>query len=292
MRQSWNLRRNPRGRPHTLQRFLRRVMNFALRSALTIIEVLAICSLRLFAKRHAELTQEEARLLVVLRRGDDGDVHSLRLVDLPRIDLRKDQMVADAEGVVAAAVEGARGHTPEVAHAREGDVDQPVEELVHLVPAQRDHRADGHPLAQLEAGDRLLGPGDDRLLAGDLPELVDGSVEDLRVLDGIAHPHVQDDLLDLRDGHDVLDPELVLDLLANFLGVDVFESGGHFHSPTFRCFTSGNSGSPPRASGESPCEWARCSSGRSPAGWTAARGPRARGCRRRRSAAGWPLYAS
>ena len=42
MRQSWNLRRNPRGRPQTLQRFLARVENLGLRCAFTIIEVLAI----------------------------------------------------------------------------------------------------------------------------------------------------------------------------------------------------------------------------------------------------------
>ena len=47
---------------------------------------------------------------------------------------------------------------PEVAHARQRDVHQAVEELVHPLAAQRDHRADGHALAHLELRDRLLGP--------------------------------------------------------------------------------------------------------------------------------------
>src|SRR4051794_29160787 len=131
MRQSWNLRRNPRGRPHCLQRFFCRVENFALRAALTIIEVLAIDS-SLFPERHPELAEKDARLLVVLRVRDDGDVHALRLVDLARIDLGEDEMVANAEGVITATVERLRRHAAEVADARQSDVDQPVQKLVHL----------------------------------------------------------------------------------------------------------------------------------------------------------------
>src|ERR1051325_7094676 len=241
MRQSWNLRRNPRGRPHCLQRLRLRTENFGLRSALTMLEIFAIEPVLLLAERHAELAQKEARLLVVLRRGDDGDVHALRLVDLARIDLGKDQVVADAEGVVAAAVERLRRHAAEVAHAGQRDVDQAVEELVHLVPAQRDHRPDGNAFAQLERRDGLLGPRHDRLLAGDLAQLVDGRVEDLRVRDGLAHAHVQDDLLDLRQRHDVLDLELVLELLPHFALVFLFESGSHGFFLVGLCTTLFNS---------------------------------------------------
>src|SRR5437764_250828 len=116
---------------------------------------------------HPELAQQKARLLVVLRRSDDGDVHSLGLVDLGHVDLREDDVIADAEGVVAAAVERLGRHAAEVAHARQRDIDQAVEELVHLLAAQGDPRADRLSLAQLEAGDRLLGLGHHRLLSGD-----------------------------------------------------------------------------------------------------------------------------
>ena len=52
--------------------------------------------------------------------------------------------------IVAAAVEALAVHAAEVADARQGDVDQAVEEFVHLVAAQRDLAADRHVLAQLE----------------------------------------------------------------------------------------------------------------------------------------------
>ena len=49
MRQSWNLRRYPRGRPHTLQRFFVRTLYFGSRFALTIWDVFAIAYVRSFA---------------------------------------------------------------------------------------------------------------------------------------------------------------------------------------------------------------------------------------------------
>jgi hypothetical protein len=59
----------------------------------------------------------------------------------------------------------------EVAHARQRDVHQPVEELVHPLAAQRDLAADRLVLAQLEGRDRLARMGDHRLLAGDHREV-------------------------------------------------------------------------------------------------------------------------
>src|SRR3954453_11664917 len=227
MRQSWNFRRYPRGRPHCLQRLTLRDLNFGFRSALTIIEIFAMCSSWLLREGQTELAEEETSLVVVLRIGDDGDVHPLGLVDLGDVDLGEDEVVANAERVVAASVERFRWHAAEVAHARQGGGDQAVEELVHLLAAQGDHRADGLSFAQLEAGDRFLGLGDDRLLSGDLSQLVDGAVEDLGVRDRFAHPHVEDDFLDLGNSHRVLDPELVLDLLSDFSLVELFESWCH-----------------------------------------------------------------
>src|SRR5438093_8858046 len=51
IRQSLNLRRKPRARPHTLQRFFARVMDFGFRSSLTVIAVLAM-SLRSYRVRY------------------------------------------------------------------------------------------------------------------------------------------------------------------------------------------------------------------------------------------------
>src|SRR6266850_878397 len=92
-----------------------------------------------------KLAQEAARapadLAAVLRPSHELRL-PLRLDDLGHVDLRKDHVIADAEGVVAAAVERLGRHAAEVAHPRQRDVDQAVEELVHLVAAQGDPRAD------------------------------------------------------------------------------------------------------------------------------------------------------
>jgi hypothetical protein len=53
----------------------------------------------------------------------------------------------------------------------------------------------------------LLRLGDQRLLAGDLRQIAGSRVHDLLVGDGFAHAHVHRDLGDLRDLHDVLEPE-------------------------------------------------------------------------------------
>src|SRR5918911_2032713 len=85
----------------------------------------------LLSERHAERAKERARLLVVACGGDDRDVHPARLVHLVEIYFGEDELVAHAQSVVAAPVESLRAYAAEVAHARQGDRDQPVEELVH-----------------------------------------------------------------------------------------------------------------------------------------------------------------
>src|SRR5437773_3390965 len=134
-------------------------------------------SSRLLAERHPELAKEETSLLVVLRVRDDGDVHTLGFIDLDRIDLGEDQVVANAEGVIAATVERFRRNAAKVANARQRDADQTIEKLIHLLAAQSDHRADGDAFAQFERRDGLLRARDDRTLPSDRGQLLDGIVE-------------------------------------------------------------------------------------------------------------------
>ena len=103
-----------------------------------------------------------------------------------------------------------RRQAAEVADAGDGDGDQAVEELPHAVAAERDLAADRLALAELEPGDRVLGLGDDRLLAGDQREVGDGALEQRRLLGGPADAHVDDDLLERRDLHHVVEAELLL----------------------------------------------------------------------------------
>src|SRR2546422_4939455 len=150
---------------------------------------------RLLPERHSEVREEHLRVLVRAGRRDDVDIHAADLVHLVVDDLREDQLLAEAEGIVAPAVEALGRYAPEVAHPRQGDVDEAVEELVHPRPPERHLRADGDTLAQLEVRDRLLRPRDDRPLARDRLQVGRREVEHLGVLAALAHAHVDDDLL-------------------------------------------------------------------------------------------------
>src|SRR5438045_9673497 len=104
------------------------------------------------SKRHSPRLQKRARLIVIARRGHNRDVHAAQLVDLIEIEFREDQLLANSDRIITAAVESFRRNTPKIPHARQRYRHEPIKEFVHLLAAQRDHDADGHSLSQLEAG--------------------------------------------------------------------------------------------------------------------------------------------
>ncbi len=59
--------------------------------------------------------------------------------------------------------------------------------------------ADRHAFAHLEVRDGLAGMGDDRLLPGDLFEIVGGRLDLLGIGGGFANTDVQNDLVELRN---------------------------------------------------------------------------------------------
>src|SRR4026208_1422876 len=61
-------------------------------------------------EREAERREQRARLVVGSRRGGDGDVHSPQGVDLVVLDLGENDLLLEAEAVVAAAGGRAVGH--------------------------------------------------------------------------------------------------------------------------------------------------------------------------------------
>ena len=81
--------------------------------------------------------------------------------------------------------------------------------------------ADGHALTQLELSNGLAGPGDGWLLTGDDGQITDGTVDDLGVTRSLSDAHVDHDLGQTGNLHDVGVLELLLqgrdDLLAVFL---------------------------------------------------------------------------
>src|SRR5881397_2873125 len=113
-----------------------------------------LAMIRLLPEWHAEMREEHLRVLVGTRRRDDADVHAANLVHLVVDDLGEDQLLAEPERVVAPAVEGLGRYAPEVAHARQRDVDETIEELVHPGPPERHLGPDRDALAQLEVRDR------------------------------------------------------------------------------------------------------------------------------------------
>src|SRR6476646_3466297 len=157
----------------------------------------------------AELLEQRATLVIVGRRGDHGDVHPPDPVDAVLVDLVEHRLLREAEGVVAVAVELLRRQAAEVTDARKGDRHETVEEFPHAVAAQRRVRTDRHTLAELELRDGLAGLRHDRLLAGDGGEVTDGTLDELAVLGRVADTHVDDDLDDARDLHDVGVAELL-----------------------------------------------------------------------------------
>src|SRR5437868_8547761 len=253
-----NLRYTPRGRPVSAQRLRRRtgeasrgsccslarasslassearaswmISSSAARLALNFATVLrrfsflsltASLAMRfyLLPEREAEGCEERPRLVVRLRRGVDGDIHAADGVDLVVVDLGEDDLLLDAERVVAAAVERPVRHATEIADARDGDIHQAIEELVHARAAQRHHAAHREVGADLEVGDRFPRLGDHRLLAGDLGHVGDRVIEHFLVGGRLAHAHVDGDLLQAGHLHDALVAELLRQLGHHLLAV-------------------------------------------------------------------------
>src|SRR5512132_795674 len=179
------------------------------------------------SERKAEAPQQDIAFVVVLGRGRDRHVEPAHGLDVVVVDLRENDLLADANRVVAAAVERLRGEAAEVADARNRDRDQAVEELPHPVAAQRDARTDGHALAELEAGDRLAGLPHLGALAGDRRQLLDRAVERLRLDLRVADAHVDRDLRQPRDAHERAEAELLLEPGPELLVVALLEARAH-----------------------------------------------------------------
>src|SRR5205823_9098070 len=111
-------RRKPRGRPQTWHRWCVRTENFGVRCDFRMRLFLATVAplSRRSAERHLEAAQESARLFVRSRGRADRDLHATQPVDLVVLDLRKDQLLLEAERVIAAPVEALRSeeHTSEL----------------------------------------------------------------------------------------------------------------------------------------------------------------------------------
>ena len=106
----------------------------------------------MFLERKTELLEKCISLLVCLGGCHESDFHTVNARVLVHVDLREDDLLLEAEGIVAISVK-LLGNTVEVADTREGDADEPLEELVHLDVAESNLHSDRLALAEVEVGD-------------------------------------------------------------------------------------------------------------------------------------------
>src|SRR5215204_6985375 len=87
-------------------------------------------------ERHAEQLQQAAPFFVGIGRGHNYDLHAAYLVDSVVINLRENQLLAQAQSEITVPVKRPGGYAREVAHASHGNVEQLVQEVVHTGAAQ------------------------------------------------------------------------------------------------------------------------------------------------------------
>ena len=108
----------------------------------------------MFLERQTKFTEKCVSLLICLCCSHESDFHSENLGDLVDVDLREDELLLHSESVVALSVH-LLGNSVEVPDTREGDADEPLEELVHLGVTESHLHANRHSLTELEVGDVL-----------------------------------------------------------------------------------------------------------------------------------------
>ena len=116
--------------------------------------------------------------------------------------------------------------TAEVANTRQGGGQQTVEEFPHAVATQGDASANGLAFAQLEVSDGLAGSTDFRLLSGNGGEVFHSTIDALGIMSGGANTHVDDNLGETRDLHDVLVSEFLLESVLDLGLVAGLQTGG------------------------------------------------------------------
>src|SRR5262245_18826045 len=175
-------------------------------------------------KRHTQQLEQSPTFLVRLRIGDERDGHPSCFLDLVRLDLRKNNLLAQAERIIAAAIEGPIRDSLEIANSRQCDMNQSVEKLVHALLPQSDHATNRNPFAQLEVSDGLFSARHYRLLSGDGGDLGYGGIENLDILRGLSESDIHGNFFQPRHLHGVLVAELLHHRRHHFVSILLLQS--------------------------------------------------------------------
>src|SRR5690554_215548 len=248
MRQRPKRRMYPRGRPQRRHLFTLRVEYLGSRWALIMSAFLATRqppSCPRFPLRgpvpHGEAQQlEELQgLLIGLGRGHHRDVQTPDPIDVVIPDLREDQLLVDAQGVVAPPVEAVGRQAREVPNPGQRDMDQLVDKVVHALAPQGHLAPDGHPRTDPKVGDGLLRPGDGGLLARNHGQVTDGAFQRLGVVGRLAHAHVEHHFVQAGHLHDARVPKAFHHRRDHLLLVQLPQPGHGLTPPRSRPLVNG-----------------------------------------------------
>src|SRR5690606_38736134 len=185
---------------------------------------LAIFLLQSVAEREVEGAQQGTTFVIRTGGGGQGDIQTAQRIDFVVIDFREDDLLFHTHAVVATTVEGLGIQAAEVTHARQGDGQQTIQELVHAITAQGNLDADRPTFTNLEACNGFAGVGHDGFLASDLFQVGYSVLDDFLVTDRFAQTHVQGDFGDARNFHHVRKLKLFLQLRRDFFPVNLLQS--------------------------------------------------------------------
>ena len=143
--------------------------------------VLAMIQLQSVAEREFESTQQGATFIIRTGSGGQGNVQTTQSIHLVVVDFREDDLLFHAHAVVATTIEGLGIQAAEVTHARQGDGQQTIQELVHTLTAQSYFNADRPALTNLEACNRLTGISHNDFLTGNLFQVGNSVLDDFLI---------------------------------------------------------------------------------------------------------------
>lgn len=185
----------------------------------------------LFHEGESESVEKRLGVNLVATRKLDGDLKSVRLYDIGLRNFWENGVFLDSKVEVSLLIERPSGDSTEVAYAWKNDGDELLKESVHSVASKGDGHSNRHSFTEFEVGDGLAGVLNFGKLTSDEGEVVPEAREILISTRNIgADAHVEDNLFDLWDLHDVLDAELLLKLRKDFGLILLLEIG---HSGSF-----------------------------------------------------------